>query len=380
MIALLSTLAMAAPLTVGDATRDVRDAMADVEAPAVPVGPAPIINGTPYDTEDWPETGAMLVKLKLYGSWDYVTPICSSTLIAPDVVLLAAHCIDDTTLLASLPRGTDIIEFAFDQKANLSSYNRNARYNEGVVVAADAVGHEDFSIFRLKLGVAKNSDIALLFLEEPMLDVPFAYLPTAEEAEQIASGNLVEIVGWGQRSQQDPYSSGIKYGGVSVIGELGEHELQVGAQASDVRKCHGDSGGPTFMEFETDSAAKYRVIGVTSHSYDATDCASKGGVDTRVDAYLEWIDEQMTAACDDGTRSWCDWPGIIPPPDADGYHAWEENPNAGVDPFGVGPDGFADGTGSESASSEGSGGCSTVSGAGVAGMLVGLVGLLGRRR
>ncbi len=68
------------------------------------------------------------------------------------------------------------------------------------------------------------------------------------------------------------------------------------------------------------------------------------------------------------------------PPDADGYHAWEENPNAGVDPFGVGPDGFADGTGSESASSEGSGGCSTVSGAGVAGMLVGLVGLLGRRR
>ncbi len=342
MIALLSTLAMAAPLTVGDATRDVRDAMADVEAPAVPVGPAPIINGTPYDTEDWPETGAMLVKLKLYGSWDYVTPICSSTLIAPDVVLLAAHCIDDTTLLASLPRGTDIIEFAFDQKANLSSYNRNARYNEGVVVAADAVGHEDFSIFRLKLGVAKNSDIALLFLEEPMLDVPFAYLPTAEEAEQIASGNLVEIVGWGQRSQQDPYSSGIKYGGVS--------------------------------------AAKYRVIGVTSHSYDATDCASKGGVDTRVDAYLEWIDEQMTAACDDGTRSWCDWPGIIPPPDADGYHAWEENPNAGVDPFGVGPDGFADGTGSESASSEGSGGCSTVSGAGVAGMLVGLVGLLGRRR
>ena len=56
------------------------------------------------------------------------------------------------------------------------------------------------------------------------------------------------------------------------------------------------------------------VVGVTSHSYDASDCFETGGVDTRVDYYLDWIDQEMTRRCDDGTRVWCDTPGIIEPP------------------------------------------------------------------
>ena len=57
-----------------------------------------------------------------------------------------------------------------------------------------------------------------------------------------------------------------------------------------------------------------RLVGVTSHAYDETDCAAKGGVDTRVDHYLTWIDEQMRSRCEDGTRVWCEVEGIIPPP------------------------------------------------------------------
>mgnify|MGYP002633569074 CR=1 FL=1 len=166
-----------------------------------------------------------------------------------------------------------------------------------------------------------------MFLAEPLLDAELGYLPTPSEAEQLKEGNKVAIVGWGQRSQTDPYSAGKKYGGYSVLSELGQYELQVGANANDVRKCHGDSGGPTFMDVVSDSSAAPRVIGVTSHAYDLTDCASKGGVDTRVDFFLDWIDATMRAGCEDGTRSWCEWEGIVPPPDADGYEAWEENPN-----------------------------------------------------
>jgi MYXO-CTERM domain-containing protein len=55
------------------------------------------------------------------------------------------------------------------------------------------------------------------------------------------------------------------------------------------------------------------VIGVTSHAYSAEEDCYLGGVDTRVDAYLDWIEEAMIAACDDGTRSWCDEPGIPDP-------------------------------------------------------------------
>lgn len=52
------------------------------------------------------------------------------------------------------------------------------------------------------------------------------------------------------------------------------------------------------------------MIGVTSRAYDRSDC-NKGGVDTRVDAFFDWLDGEMTKACDDGDRAWCDVPGVL---------------------------------------------------------------------
>ena len=56
-----------------------------------------------------------------------------------------------------------------------------------------------------------------------------------------------------------------------------------------------------------------RIVGVTSHAYDYSDCYVTGGVDTRVDHYLDWIDDEMRARCEDGTRVWCETDGIITP-------------------------------------------------------------------
>ena len=53
-----------------------------------------------------------------------------------------------------------------------------------------------------------------------------------------------------------------------------------------------------------------RIVGVTSHAYDTTDCWETGGVDTRVAAYLDWIDEEMRDACESGVREWCEQEGI----------------------------------------------------------------------
>jgi MYXO-CTERM domain-containing protein len=72
------------------------------------------------------------------------------------------------------------------------------------------------------------------------------------------------------------------------------------------------------MDLDVDTEVKTRLIGVTSHAYDNSDCDEKGGVDTRVDHYLAWIDAEMSARCADGTRSWCDEPGIIPVPMREG--------------------------------------------------------------
>ena len=64
--------------------------------------PLGIINGEDATADDFPMTGGMLMDATLNfggaGGYDMRMFVCSSTLIAPDVVLLAAHCIDPAAM------------------------------------------------------------------------------------------------------------------------------------------------------------------------------------------------------------------------------------------------------------------------------------------
>lgn len=288
----------------------------------VSVGPERIINGEDATADDYPMTGGSImegtVNLGSYGSQDMQVFMCSSTLIAPDVVLLAAHCLDDDALTYGLGSVDDKVYY-WSREADLSDYDGSAWRDlpEDAVTASNWVMHEGFDLFGMEMGLAENDDIALLFLDEPVLDVPFAYLPqSGDEIDQLEEGVELVVVGWGQQTATSGWGSPpkgtymLKQQGLSFLAELGSHEFQVGEVEDDVRKCHGDSGGPSFMTVETETTETMRLVGVTSHAYDSTDCNSKGGVDTRVDAYLDWIEDEMLAACEDGTRSWCEEPGL----------------------------------------------------------------------
>lgn len=291
---------------------------------AAPSGPEAIINGVDATRDDYPMSGAILMDSHIQG-YPYKAMTCSSTLIAPDVVMLAAHCVDPDALnqmTGGMP--ITISSFYWTRQADLSDYdgmNPNIAWpTDAVQIPNDAdhvVFNDEFDINGMGLGVSSvNHDIALLFLSTPVTDVPFAYLPTVDEATQIVPDLQVEIVGWGQQTatsgqqQPPPGTYMIKEKAQSYLGEIGTAEMQVGRNANEGRKCHGDSGGPTFFDATTTAMMSMRVIGVTSHSYDFTDCASEGGVDTRVDAYLGWISREMQARCDAGTRVWCDETGI----------------------------------------------------------------------
>lgn len=266
----------------------------------------PIINGDVADDDDYPMAGALI----LAGA-GYKATVCSSTLIAPDVVLLAAHCVDPDALASyGYTGGTPW----WSTEPDLEMYDGSGDppLPDDAVLVRASVFPDEFDINRMQEGTALNYDIALAFLDEPLEGQPLGVLPTDDEAETLATGSEVAIVGWGQTSQGGP--AGVKYWGESVVGAISDYEFQVGPNQDDVRQCHGDSGGPTFLAVETGSATKERVVGVTSHSWDATDCSSIGGVETRVDYYLDWIDDEMADACAKGTRTWCDEPGILPPP------------------------------------------------------------------
>ncbi len=343
MIALIPLLSLAAlahesatphehDAVTGEAVDIDSDLDAELDGLLIPAEVAPegdpIINGVPATSDEYPQAGAMILDADLdmgsYGSGSIRMFTCSSTLIAPDVVMLAAHCLDETAYTYGY--GTMVInEIQWTRQADLTeldgtSYRKADWPTDGVVVS-DYVAHEEFSLYKMDVGIAENYDVALLFLSEPVLDTPFAYLPTEDEGDQIAEGATVTVVGWGQQvasesayESPEPGTYALKYMGESPVGEIGEFEFQVGPSEDDVRKCHGDSGGPTFIQIETESTETLRVIGITSHAYDRTDCDSKGGVDTRVMAYRDWIEAQMVERCEAGTRSWCETAGLPVPP------------------------------------------------------------------
>lgn len=342
--------------------------------PALPdvTDSAPIINGESATIDDYPMTGGLLWGVEGFiGSWGFeeMALMCSSTLIAPDVVLMAAHCLDTDYFSAYIGYyGGEftVTDMGWSREADLSAHALDfvlTDWPTDTVYASDWVLHPDWDMSALGIGLSENFDIALMFLQEPVLDIPHAYLITADEVSQIDVNDDVEIVGWGQQtsdSQPPAGTYGTKQMAESYIAELAAYELQIGLLEDDSRKCHGDSGGPTFLHVESASTESMRQIGITSHAYDMSDC-EKGGVDTRVDYYLDWIDDEMRSRCEDGTRSWCEEYGIVPPP---------------MPVIDTGDTGLVSDTGSPAAESEedGSSGCGCQVGS--LGAVVGLFALL----
>jgi MYXO-CTERM domain-containing protein len=295
-----------------------------LDAGAASVGQA-IINGETCDETVEPTAVAIMLDATFdfgQGAQDATQVMCTGTLIAPDVVLLAAHCLDTTALTFGFGEVTRA-DFYVTFEADLGRFAENQSSTPlpipaTAIPAKASVVHPDFDIESLGQGTTgTESDIALLFLEVPVTDVVPEVVITAAEAAQLGVGDAVRIAGWGQQTVTNGFfdpppagSVGIKQCGDSTITELGTTLLQVGADSSTTRKCHGDSGGPTYIDVDTDGAIARRVIGVTSRAYDQEDC-NKGGVDTRVDAFLTFLDNEMSKRCGDGTRAWCDVPGLL---------------------------------------------------------------------
>jgi len=185
--------------------------------------------------------------------------VCSGTLIAPDVVLTAAHCVD------LLPPESA----AFGPQPG-------APTDEIPIVRA--VAHPRFERATLA------HDIAILRLAYDA-DAPPALLPD-EALEEERIGSQVRIVGFGVFGVGGETDLR-KRAGFSRVDTVDHDTFTLSGEPS--QPCVGDSGGPTFVRMGDVEP----IAGV--HSGGSASCVG-GSIETRVDAHLDFIAEQMPAA------------------------------------------------------------------------------------
>ena len=204
---------------------------------------------------------------------------CGATLIAPQWVLTAAHCIEDTT-----EGRLDVVIGAYDLRQADGSGQR--------VQVTQIIRHPSYG----EINGTLSNDLAPLKLAAPVTNVPVLRLIDA--ATRTASGQPCKGMGFGATSEggnTSPVLLQVDLAFVTqstanaVSGAITDAHLGAGLAGGGRDTCQGDSGGPLVV---ADGLGGWFHAGVVSFG---DGCARTGvpGIYTNTLKYVPWINQQI---------------------------------------------------------------------------------------
>jgi secreted trypsin-like serine protease len=257
-------------------------------AAASPGATASIVGGTTALSEEWPWAAFILAADKKGEGFS-----CSGTVIAPNLVLTAGHCVEDIETGKKTPADQYVVVTG-------SSDIRDEALRQVSKVSRTII-YPTFNRFKV------HGDAGLLVLATPTT-VPAVTLAGPTDAALFAPNTPTYIAGWGlsgtlRKLKRTPV---LRRGATFVQERLycrdharayypffnySSQLCTITPPGFSIGTCHGDSGGPA-LAFREDGTPVQ--IGITS--LGAADCDTHlPDIFTRIDRIYPWIAEQIAA-------------------------------------------------------------------------------------